>query len=249
MRTGSGVIACWQRSADHTRVRRAGIANGRASGGTFGGNLYSVPARKVRPCQLMEIRATKSQVMLRSTVAGSSVKTLQATHPRAVGRVVRVVEGQRWDGLPTGKGHDTTGDVPPRPRHERPLGEVAREVQGRNIALGFCRCSPHPRGWFRERNARRADALVVEFSDIDYVGADFWLCVALRAGHLTGFRPAVLRNARFSKACLRVRRQSAVLVSFCVADSSVWMPSSRVMRTVRCPVPVVTVSSSAAIRL
>ncbi|WP_435866373.1 Mu transposase domain-containing protein, partial [Streptomyces wuyuanensis] len=29
----------------------------------FGSNLYSVPARRVRPRQLVEIRATKSQVM------------------------------------------------------------------------------------------------------------------------------------------------------------------------------------------
>ncbi|WP_435862646.1 Mu transposase domain-containing protein, partial [Streptomyces spectabilis] len=33
----------------------------------FGGNLYSVPARKVRPRQLIEIRATKPQLMLHST--------------------------------------------------------------------------------------------------------------------------------------------------------------------------------------
>ncbi|MFD4578200.1 IS21 family transposase, partial [Streptomyces sp. NPDC058417] len=35
----------------------------------FHGNLYSVPARKVRPRQLIEVRATKSQVMLHSTAA------------------------------------------------------------------------------------------------------------------------------------------------------------------------------------
>ncbi|MGW1709017.1 Mu transposase domain-containing protein [Streptomyces sp. NPDC002206] len=39
-----------------------------------GGNLYSVPARKVRPRQLVEIRATKSQVMLHSTVAGPAAR-------------------------------------------------------------------------------------------------------------------------------------------------------------------------------
>ncbi|MFF3359859.1 hypothetical protein ACFYWN_46645 [Streptomyces sp. NPDC002917] len=96
----------------------------------FGGNLYSVPARKVRPRQLVEIRATKSQVMLHSTVADSSGETLLATHPRAVGRGVRVVEEQHWDGLPTGKGRrTTTGDVLPRPRHARPLGEKTGPLQ------------------------------------------------------------------------------------------------------------------------
>jgi hypothetical protein len=53
---------------------------------TFGGNLYSVPARHVRPRQLVEIRATKSQVMLHSTVADASGETLLATHPPAGGR-------------------------------------------------------------------------------------------------------------------------------------------------------------------
>ncbi|MEU0438146.1 IS21 family transposase [Streptomyces sp. NPDC006290] len=96
----------------------------------FGGNLYSVPARKVRPRQLVEIRATKSQVMLHSTTPDASGETLLAMHPRAVGRGVRVVEEKHWDGLPTGKGRrTTTGDVPAQPRHERPLGEEAGPLQ------------------------------------------------------------------------------------------------------------------------
>lgn len=52
----------------------------------FDANLYSVPARKVRPRQLVEIRATKSQVTLLSTVPGADGQTLLAVHPRAVGR-------------------------------------------------------------------------------------------------------------------------------------------------------------------
>lgn len=96
----------------------------------FGGNLYSVPARKVRPRQLVEVRATKSQVMLHSTVADAGGETLLAMHPRAVGRGVRVVEETHWDGLPTGKGRrTTTGEVAPRPRRERPLGEEAGPLQ------------------------------------------------------------------------------------------------------------------------
>lgn len=82
----------------------------------FGGNLYSVPARQVRPRQLVEIRATKSQIMVHSTAADASGETLLAMHPRAVGRGVRVVEETHWDGLPTGKGRrTTTGDVPQAP--------------------------------------------------------------------------------------------------------------------------------------
>lgn len=66
----------------------------------FGGNLYSVPARKVRPRQLVEIRAMKSQVVLHSTVADSSGGTLLATHPRAIGRGARVVEEAHWTVCP-----------------------------------------------------------------------------------------------------------------------------------------------------
>ncbi|MGW0819343.1 Mu transposase domain-containing protein [Streptomyces viridiviolaceus] len=96
----------------------------------FGGNLYSVPARKVRPRQLVEVRATKSQVMLHTTVADASGETLLAMHPRAVGRGIRVVEGAHWDGLPTGKGRrTTTGDVPSQPCREQPLGEEVGPLQ------------------------------------------------------------------------------------------------------------------------
>ncbi|MFC9751392.1 IS21 family transposase [Streptomyces niveus] len=92
----------------------------------FGGNLYSVPARKVRPRQLVEIRATKSQIMLHSTAPDVGGETLLAMHARAVGRGVRVVEEKHWDGLPTGKGRRvTTGDVPPQTRQERLPGEAA----------------------------------------------------------------------------------------------------------------------------
>ncbi|MCX4554779.1 IS21 family transposase [Streptomyces phaeochromogenes] len=89
----------------------------------FDANLYSVPARKVRPRQLVEIRATKSQVILHSTVSDASGQTLLAVHPRAVGRGARIIDESHWDGLPTGAGRrTTTGDGPPTARHDQPLG-------------------------------------------------------------------------------------------------------------------------------
>jgi hypothetical protein len=78
----------------------------------------------------VEIRASKSHIMLHSTIADASGETLLATHPRAIGRGARVVDETHWDGLPTGKGRrTTTGDVLPRPRHERPRGEEAGPLQ------------------------------------------------------------------------------------------------------------------------
>ncbi|WP_455713280.1 Mu transposase domain-containing protein [Streptomyces uncialis] len=96
----------------------------------FDANLYSVPARKVRPRQLVEVRATKSQVMLHTTVPGHSGETLLATHPRAVGRGARIVDEKHWDGLPTGAGRRvTTGDggLPGPRRHDAP-GSQARPL-------------------------------------------------------------------------------------------------------------------------
>ncbi|MFD8480503.1 hypothetical protein [Kitasatospora sp. NPDC059673] len=91
----------------------------------FDANLYSVPARKVRPRQLVEIRATRSQVVLHSTVPDSAGTTLLAVHSRAVGRGARIVDERRWDGLPKGDTRRvTTGDGLPQPRREQaPAGE------------------------------------------------------------------------------------------------------------------------------
>ncbi|MEU0120059.1 IS21 family transposase [Streptomyces bobili] len=88
----------------------------------FDANLYSVPARKIRPRQLVEVRATKSQVMLHSTVPDADGQTLLAVHSRSVGRGARIVDETHWDGLPTGAGRRvTTGDgaLPP-PRRSQP---------------------------------------------------------------------------------------------------------------------------------
>jgi hypothetical protein len=79
----------------------------------FEANLYSVPAMRVRPRQLVEIRATKSQVTLHSTAPDHQGDTFLAAHPRAVGRGARVVDEKHWDGLPTGAGRRVTagGDL------------------------------------------------------------------------------------------------------------------------------------------
>ncbi|MFE5810132.1 IS21 family transposase [Streptomyces sp. NPDC056491] len=92
----------------------------------FDANLYSVPARKVRPRQLVEVRATKSQIALHATVPNSDGETLLATHRRAVGRGASVVDERHWDGLPDGRNRrTTTGDIPPQPRHQEALGQEA----------------------------------------------------------------------------------------------------------------------------
>ncbi|MEV8529749.1 IS21 family transposase [Streptomyces sp. NPDC052000] len=86
----------------------------------FEANLYSVPALRVRPRQLVEIRATKSQVSLYSTASDHRGETLLAAHPRAVGRGARVVDETHWNGLPTGAGRRVTagGELPAARRKE-----------------------------------------------------------------------------------------------------------------------------------
>ena len=77
----------------------------------YAGNLYSVPARKVRHRQLVEIRATAGTVAIHATVPDLDGTTLLATHQRAVGRGARIVDEAHWDGLPDGHTRAvTTGD-------------------------------------------------------------------------------------------------------------------------------------------
>ncbi|MEV7130530.1 IS21 family transposase [Streptomyces sp. NPDC093260] len=110
----------------------------------FDANLYSVPARKVRPRQLVEVRATKSQVMLHATAPDRTGETLLAAHPRAVGRGARIVDEKHWDGLPTGAGRRVTvGDGSlPRPRRQNtgpeagPLAALLNRAAVTQIEVG-----------------------------------------------------------------------------------------------------------------
>jgi transposase len=80
----------------------------------FDGNLYSVPARLVRHRQLVEIRATAAAVALHATASRCGGQMLLATHARAVGRGVQVVDPDHWQGLPDGHTRAvTTGDTEP----------------------------------------------------------------------------------------------------------------------------------------
>jgi hypothetical protein len=79
----------------------------------YDANLYSVPARRVRHRQLVEIRATAATITIHATVPDQHGITLLASHPRAVGRGARVVDPAHWDGLPDGHTRAvTTGDAP-----------------------------------------------------------------------------------------------------------------------------------------
>ncbi|MEV3927722.1 Mu transposase domain-containing protein [Actinomadura coerulea] len=97
----------------------------------FDANLYSVPALWVQPRQLVEVRASKSQIMLHATTPGHRGETLLATHPRAAGRGCRVVDEPHWDGLPTGAGRRVTHghDLPAPRRRSDDAGSSAGALQ------------------------------------------------------------------------------------------------------------------------
>ncbi|MFC5911692.1 Mu transposase domain-containing protein, partial [Streptacidiphilus monticola] len=79
----------------------------------FDGNLYSVPARRVRHHQLVEVQATAATITIHATTPSPAGTTLLATHARAVGRGARIVDERHWDGLPDGSSRrTTTGDAP-----------------------------------------------------------------------------------------------------------------------------------------
>jgi hypothetical protein len=95
----------------------------------FDASLYSVPARRIRPRQMVEVRATKTEVMLHALEPAADGTTLLAIHPRATARGQRVADPQHWDGLPDGHTRAvTSGD------HEAP-GFYRRQV-GREVPAG-----------------------------------------------------------------------------------------------------------------
>jgi transposase len=102
----------------------------------YAGNLYSVPARRVRHRQLVEIRASAATITIHATTPEPSGDTLLASHPRAVGRGARVVDETHWDGLPDGHTRAvTTGDTPPQPRRrDRPAGSPLQALLTRAAA-------------------------------------------------------------------------------------------------------------------
>ncbi len=110
----------------------------------FDGNLYSVPARKVRPRHLVEIRATKSQISLHSTTPATGGESPLAVHARAVGRGVRVVDESHWSGLPEGNNRRTTTEVsfsPPQQnstagRDNGPLQSLLNRAVATRIEVG-----------------------------------------------------------------------------------------------------------------
>lgn len=76
---------------------------------SFQASLYSVPARRIRAGQHVELRVTGELVAIHAAGGGDCL----AVHPRASVRGSWVVDEAHWDGLPDGHTRATTVDSPP----------------------------------------------------------------------------------------------------------------------------------------
>ncbi|MGH3570210.1 MAG: IS21 family transposase, partial [Pseudonocardia sp.] len=93
---------------------------------SFEASCYSVPARRVRAGQRVEVRATPELIAIHALVVdgASAAPTLLAVHPRAAQRGSWVVDQVHWDGLPDGSGRATVVEPPRRPG-DRPAAPAA----------------------------------------------------------------------------------------------------------------------------
>ena len=100
---------------------------------SFEASLYSVPARRVRAGQTVELRVTPALVAIHALTSqtgsdsdgdsdgAGQPRTLLACHARAVRRGSWQVDQAHWDGLPDGHTRATTLD--PAPDRTRPAAE------------------------------------------------------------------------------------------------------------------------------
>ena len=90
--------------------------------------MYSVPARQVRPFQMVQVRAGDGKVAIYALPGDGG--GLLAVHARAARRGSFVVDEAHWDGLPDGHTRAVTAggaDAPGRrPASPAPRGQPAR---------------------------------------------------------------------------------------------------------------------------
>ncbi|MCX5529825.1 IS21 family transposase [Streptomyces sp. NBC_00006] len=110
----------------------------------FEASLYSVPARRVRPRQLVEVRAGGDTVSLHLLTPDLTGSTLLAVHPRSHARGSWVVTEAHWDGLPDGSTRRvTSGGYGPAPRKQpdntastSPLQDLLSRSRAAQIPVG-----------------------------------------------------------------------------------------------------------------
>jgi transposase len=95
---------------------------------SFEASVYSVPARRVRPGQRVELRVTGDLVSIHVlTVDTDAEGTLLTVHPRAAARGSWIIDPAHWDGLPDGHTRATCLDPPPDRAGAEPIGGGGQE--------------------------------------------------------------------------------------------------------------------------
>ena len=116
---------------------------------SFDASLYSVPARKIRAGQRVEVRVGSDLVAIHAlhdtTVTATVPGELLAVHPRAAAKGAWVVDESHWDGLPDGRTRATTTDTDRPAQTARrtadtggepnPLAALLTRHQGANIPV------------------------------------------------------------------------------------------------------------------
>lgn len=83
---------------------------------SFEASLYSVPARRVRAGQRVELRVSPDTVTIHAAGTDPGGGTQLAAHPRALRPGTWVVEATHWDGLPDGRTRATVLELPNQAR-------------------------------------------------------------------------------------------------------------------------------------
>jgi transposase len=93
---------------------------------SFEASLYSVPARRVRPGQRVQLQVEGDLVTIHALPADTRAGGAGwlATHPRATERGSWVVDPAHWDGLPDGHTRAVTLDPPTPPASRAQAGSV-----------------------------------------------------------------------------------------------------------------------------
>jgi hypothetical protein len=91
---------------------------------SFEASFYSVPARRVRAGQQVQLRVGPDTVTIHTLAPGPDGQSVLTAHPRAQTRGSWVVDASHWDGLPDGHTRATTTD-PASSGQPSPAGRIA----------------------------------------------------------------------------------------------------------------------------
>ncbi|MFE4583549.1 Mu transposase domain-containing protein, partial [Streptomyces chartreusis] len=85
---------------------------------SFDSSLYSVPARRVRAGQQVEVRVAQDEIIIHQLEPADDSESLLAVHDRAEAKGSWVIDDAHWDGLADGRTRSVTTTEPVEPQPE-----------------------------------------------------------------------------------------------------------------------------------